>query len=176
VSSSSTELIDVVMPQMGVSVSEGTVVEWKKAVGENVDRDEIICAISTDKIDTDLESPGAGVVREILVDVGETVDVGTVLARIEGEGGGVPTGEAAAAVGDTPAPSVSDPAPVVRSNGGYRIDGDTSPFSINSPQALFNVVTPGYFQTLGVAVRRGRDLAKFSAVRPCYADRFSLTY
>jgi len=48
---------------------------------------------------------------------------------------------------------------VVRSNGGYRIDGDTSPFSISSPQALFNVVTPGYFQTLGVAVRRGRDLA-----------------
>ena len=47
---------------------------------------------------------------------------------------------------------------VVRSNGGYRIEGDTSPFSINSPQALFNVVTPGYFQTLGVAVRRGRDL------------------
>jgi pyruvate/2-oxoglutarate dehydrogenase complex dihydrolipoamide acyltransferase (E2) component len=89
VSSSSTELIEVTMPQMGVSVVEGTIVEWKKAVGDRVERDEIICAISTDKIDTDVESPGAGVVREILVEVGATVDVGTVLARI-GPAGGEP--------------------------------------------------------------------------------------
>jgi pyruvate/2-oxoglutarate dehydrogenase complex dihydrolipoamide acyltransferase (E2) component len=116
VTSSSTELIDVVMPQMGVSVSEGTVVEWKKDVGEHVDADEIICSISTDKIDTDVESPGEGTVVEILVDVGTTVDVGTVLARIEGAAGG--SGEAAAAMGDTPAPSVSEPAPVVRQPNG----------------------------------------------------------
>jgi pyruvate/2-oxoglutarate dehydrogenase complex dihydrolipoamide acyltransferase (E2) component len=115
VSSSSTELIDVVMPQMGVSVSEGTVVEWRKAVGEHVDRDEIICSISTDKIDTDVESPGEGTLVEILVEPGSTVDVGTVLARIEGASG---SGEAAAAMGDTPAPSVSEPAPVVQGNGG----------------------------------------------------------
>ena len=51
---------DVVMPQMGVSVSEGTVVEWKKGVGDPVEADEIICAISTDKIDTDIEAPAAG--------------------------------------------------------------------------------------------------------------------
>src|SRR3954452_25413485 len=118
VTSSRTELIDVVMPQMGVSVSEGTVVEWKKAVGDRVERDEIICSISTDKIDTDVESPGAGVLREILVDVGTTVDVGTVLALIDGEGEDVPTSEAAAAKGDTPAPTVSDPAPVVESGNG----------------------------------------------------------
>src|SRR3954449_8438703 len=84
VTSSRTELIDVVMPQMGVSVSEGTVVEWRKAIGEHVDRDEIICSISTDKIDTDVESPGEGTLVEILVEPGTTVDVGTVLARIEG--------------------------------------------------------------------------------------------
>src|SRR3954471_21569531 len=118
VTSSRTELIDVVMPQMGVSVSEGTVVEWKKAVGDRVERDEIICAISTDKIDTDVEAPGEGTVAEILGDVGTTVDVGTVLARIEGEAGG--SGEAAAALGDTPAPSVSEPAPVVRGGNGDR--------------------------------------------------------
>src|SRR4051812_7481653 len=99
------------MPQMGVSVSEGTVVEWKKAVGDRVERDEIICAISTDKIDTDVESPGEGTVIEILVEPGRTVDVGTGMARIEGESG---SGEAAAAMGDTPAPSTSEPAPVVR--------------------------------------------------------------
>src|SRR3954452_23331317 len=111
VTSSRTELIHVVMPQMGVSVSEGTVVEWKKAVGDRVERDEIICAISTDKIDTDVESPGEGTVVEILVEVGTTVDVGTVLARIERAAA---SGGPAAAMGDPPAPSVSEPARVVR--------------------------------------------------------------
>src|SRR4051812_19294675 len=83
VSSSSIEtLIDVTMPQMGVSVAEGTVVEWKKQVGDWVEADEIIAAISTDKIDTDVESPATGRVAEIVTDVGETVDVGTVMARI----------------------------------------------------------------------------------------------
>ena len=82
-SSSSIEtLIDVSMPQMGVSVAEGTVVEWKKQVGDWVQADEIIASISTDKIDTDVESPATGRVAEIIVNVGETVDVGTVMARI----------------------------------------------------------------------------------------------
>jgi pyruvate/2-oxoglutarate dehydrogenase complex dihydrolipoamide acyltransferase (E2) component len=68
---------------MGVSVAEGTVVEWKKQPGERVERDEVICSISTDKIDTDVESPAAGTLAEILVEVGTTVDVGTVLARLD---------------------------------------------------------------------------------------------
>jgi pyruvate/2-oxoglutarate dehydrogenase complex dihydrolipoamide acyltransferase (E2) component len=83
VSSSRTDArVDVTMPQMGVSVAEGTVVEWRKQPGDWVERDEVIAAISTDKIDTDVESPATGRVDELLVDVGETVDVGTVLARI----------------------------------------------------------------------------------------------
>jgi pyruvate/2-oxoglutarate dehydrogenase complex dihydrolipoamide acyltransferase (E2) component len=108
VSSSSIEtLVDVTMPQMGVSVAEGTVVEWKKQVGDWIQADEIIASISTDKIDTDVESPASGRVAEIVVDVGETVDVGTVMARIAtdakpGEAhvseNGLGTGEAAAAV------------------------------------------------------------------------------
>ena len=82
-SSSNTEtLVDVTMPQMGVSVAEGTVIEWRKQVGDWVTADEVIAAISTDKIDTDVESPASGRVQEILIDVGTTVDVGTVLARI----------------------------------------------------------------------------------------------
>jgi pyruvate/2-oxoglutarate dehydrogenase complex dihydrolipoamide acyltransferase (E2) component len=83
VSSSSTEtLIDVTMPQMGVSVAEGTVVEWKKQPGDWVQADEIIASISTDKIDTDVEAPATGRVQELIVEVGSTVEVGTVLARI----------------------------------------------------------------------------------------------
>ncbi len=82
-SSSPTDLlIDVTMPQMGVSVAEGTVVEWKKQPGDWVERDEIIASISTDKIDTDVEAPASGRVQEILVEVGTTVDVGVVMARI----------------------------------------------------------------------------------------------
>ena len=82
-SSSSTEtIVDVAMPQMGVSVAEGTVVEWKKQVGDWIEADEIIASISTDKIDTDVESPASGRVTEIVVEVGATVEVGTVMARI----------------------------------------------------------------------------------------------
>src|SRR3954451_899915 len=95
------------MPQMGVSVAEGTVVEWKKQVGDWVQADEVIASISTDKIDTDVESPASGRVAEIIVAVGETVDVGTVMARIAtdakpGEAhrseNGLGTGEASAAL------------------------------------------------------------------------------
>ena len=82
-SSSPTEtLVDVTMPQMGVSVAEGTVVEWRKQPGDWIEADEIIASISTDKIDTDVESPATGRLQEILVDVGTTVEVGTVMARI----------------------------------------------------------------------------------------------
>jgi pyruvate/2-oxoglutarate dehydrogenase complex dihydrolipoamide acyltransferase (E2) component len=70
------------MPQMGVSVVEGTVVDWKKQVGDWIEADEVIASISTDKIDTDVEAPAAGRLQEILVPVGETVEVGTILALI----------------------------------------------------------------------------------------------
>ncbi len=81
-SSSSTEVAEIRMPQMGVSVAEGTVVEWRKQPGDWVEADEVIAAISTDKIDTDVEAPAAGRLAEIVVAEGETVDVGTVLALI----------------------------------------------------------------------------------------------
>ncbi len=70
------------MPQMGVSVAEGTVVEWRKQRGDWVEADETICEISTDKIDTEVPSPAAGRLVEVLVQVGVTVEVGTTLARI----------------------------------------------------------------------------------------------
>src|ERR687885_1171876 len=81
-----TEAIDVVMPQMGVSVSEGTITKWLKQEGEEVQADEPLLEISTDKVDTEVPSPGAGVLTQILVQEGETVDVGTKLAVIGGDG------------------------------------------------------------------------------------------
>ena len=77
--------VDVVMPQMGVSVSEGTITRWVKQVGEHIEADETLLEISTDKVDTEVPSPATGTVTEILVNEGETVEVGTVLARIGGE-------------------------------------------------------------------------------------------
>jgi pyruvate/2-oxoglutarate dehydrogenase complex dihydrolipoamide acyltransferase (E2) component len=122
--------VDVVMPQMGVSVSEGTIVAWRKQPGDWVEYEEPIVDISTDKIDTEVPSPAAGRLSEIVVDVGTTVDVGTVLARIatdarpgeahasEHDGNGAatpatepPTSEAAAATGATPAPATGTPSP-----------------------------------------------------------------
>ena len=87
--------IDVVMPQMGVSVSEGTITKWLKQEGEPIAADESLLEISTDKVDTDVPSPGEGVVARILVQEGETVEVGTVLAVIAPEGAdvGTPTQE-----------------------------------------------------------------------------------
>src|SRR5215510_2609147 len=81
-----TEAIDVVMPQMGVSVSEGTITKWLKQQGEQVEADEPLLEISTDKVDTEVPSPGTGVLTQILVPEGETVDVGTKLAVIGGDG------------------------------------------------------------------------------------------
>jgi 2-oxoglutarate dehydrogenase E2 component (dihydrolipoamide succinyltransferase) len=81
-----TEAIDVVMPQMGVSVSEGTITKWLKQQGEQVEADEALLEISTDKVDTEVPSPGSGVLTEILVQEGQTVDVGTKLAVIGGDG------------------------------------------------------------------------------------------
>lgn len=87
VSSSTTDaLIDVLMPQMGTSVSEGTIVVWHREIGDQVAADETICEISTDKIDTECPSPATGRLAEIIVDVGQTVDVGTVIARIDAAG------------------------------------------------------------------------------------------
>ena len=80
---------EVVMPQMGVSVSEGTVTKWLKSEGEHIGRDEPLLEISTDKVDTEVPSPAEGVVAQILVQEGETVEVGTVLAVIAPEGSDV---------------------------------------------------------------------------------------
>src|ERR671929_157151 len=90
-----TEAIDVVMPQMGVSVSEGTITKWLKQQGEQVEADEPLLEISTDKVDTEVPSPGSGVLTEILVQEGQTVDVGTKLAVIGGDGAAAEAADAA---------------------------------------------------------------------------------
>ena len=121
-SSSRTDvLVDVTMPQMGVSVAEGTIVAWRVEVGDRIEADATIAEISTDKIDTEVPAPVSGVVAEILVPVEETVEVGTVLARIapadggggggsgSGSGGGGGSGAGEAPAASPPQPLDGDP-------------------------------------------------------------------
>jgi 2-oxoglutarate dehydrogenase E2 component (dihydrolipoamide succinyltransferase) len=93
--------VDVVMPQMGVSVSEGTITRWLKQEGEQVEADEPLLEISTDKVDTEVPSPASGTLTQVLVQEGETVDVGTKLAQIGGS----------AAAAEAPAPAAEPEAP-----------------------------------------------------------------
>ncbi len=104
--------IEVVMPQMGVSVSEGTITKWLKQPGEAIAQDEPLLEISTDKVDTEVPSPGEGVVAEIRVAEGETVEVGTVLAVIAPAGSAVAEPARAAPEPVAPEPvAVEQPVP-----------------------------------------------------------------
>jgi pyruvate/2-oxoglutarate dehydrogenase complex dihydrolipoamide acyltransferase (E2) component len=119
VTSSRTEtLVDVTMPQMGVSVAEGTVVGWRVGVGDAIAAEQTICDISTDKIDTEVPAPVSGTVTEILVDVDQTVEVGTVMARIAVEGGAAPTDEAPPAPPEPSAPAEATVGPESAAPGG----------------------------------------------------------
>jgi pyruvate dehydrogenase E2 component (dihydrolipoamide acetyltransferase) len=98
--------VDVVMPQMGVSVSEGTITRWLKQEGEQVEADEALLEISTDKVDTEVPSPASGTLTQILVQEGETVDVGTKLGQIGGSAGAeAPAAESAPEPEAAPAPA-----------------------------------------------------------------------
>src|SRR3982074_3426125 len=108
-------MTDVVMPQMGESIVEGTLTKWLKKPGERVERDEPLFEISTDKVDTEIPSPAAGTLSEILVEEGKTVGINTVVAKIEESGNGAgakaQANPAAAPPPAAPAPAAKPPAP-----------------------------------------------------------------
>src|SRR3954467_5827054 len=101
-------MADVVMPQMGESIAEGTIVRWIKKVGDTVDRDEPLFEISTDKVDAEIPSPAAGVLTEIRAKEGETVPVNSVVAII-GPAGAQPSAAVVTAPTATAAPAPPPP-------------------------------------------------------------------
>ncbi len=104
---------DVVMPQMGESIFEGTITKWLKKPGDKVERDEPLFEISTDKVDAEIPSPSAGVLKEIKVNEGQTVPIQTVVAVIDGAGGAAAAAPAPAkAAAPTPAPAPAAVAPL----------------------------------------------------------------
>src|SRR5512140_2851915 len=90
------EMTDVVMPQMGESIVEGTLTQWLKKPGDRVERDEPLFEISTDKVATEIPAPAAGTRSEVLVEEGKTVAINSVVGRID-EGGGAAAAPATAA-------------------------------------------------------------------------------
>jgi 2-oxoglutarate dehydrogenase E2 component (dihydrolipoamide succinyltransferase) len=101
---------DVVMPQMGESIAEGTITKWLKKVGDKVERDEPLFEISTDKVDAEIPSPAAGTLSEIRAQEGETVEVNTVVAVLDG-GGSAAAAPQTAPVAETPQPQATAPTP-----------------------------------------------------------------
>ncbi|MDY7103430.1 MAG: biotin/lipoyl-containing protein, partial [Actinomycetota bacterium] len=92
-------MAEIVMPQLGETVTEGTITRWYKAVGDSVERDEVLFEVSTDKVDSEVPSTASGTLTEIKVPEGDTVDVGTVLAIVgdgDGDGDAAPSGDSGA--------------------------------------------------------------------------------
>src|SRR5688572_31759260 len=103
-------MTDVIMPQMGESIAEGTITKWMKKVGDKVERDEPLFEISTDKVDAEIPAPAAGVLKEIRVQPGTTVAINTVVGVIGAEGEAAATAPAPAAAAPPAPPAPSTPA------------------------------------------------------------------
>ena len=149
---------DVVMPQMGESIAEGTIVRWIKKVGDKVDRDEPLFEISTDKVDAEIPSPAAGVVAEIRVKEGETVPVNSVVAVIGAAGEAVAATAAAPqapAAASAPRPAPAPPAPPAR-----RCRAAAAAGAAPAPQA------PAQPRRQGADDDRGADPPAVVAARP----------
>ncbi|MFT7476479.1 MAG: pyruvate dehydrogenase E2 component (dihydrolipoamide acetyltransferase) [Verrucomicrobiales bacterium] len=117
------DVIDIILPQLGESVTEGTVTRWFKQVGDTIAEDEALFEVSTDKVDSEVPSSASGVVTEILVPEGETVEVGTILARVAGAGAVASAAPATAPVAEAPMPATQAP------------PAHAAPFSAAAPSA-----------------------------------------
>jgi pyruvate dehydrogenase E2 component (dihydrolipoyllysine-residue acetyltransferase) len=104
-------MIDVIMPQMGESIVEGTLTKWLKRAGDHVDLDEPLFEISTDKVDTEIPSPAEGTLAEIIVEEGKTVGINTVVGRINNGAGGAAPRASQPEAAPTPAPAPAPPRP-----------------------------------------------------------------
>ena len=138
---------EVVMPQMGESIAEGTITKWMKKVGDHVERDEPLFEISTDKVDAEIPSPAAGTLTEIRFQEGDTVEINTTVAVLDGdaagEAKGAPAKEDAAAKAETPK-EPTEPDPEAKA-----ADADTTP---RQPQAEASAAT-------GAEVQSSKDTA-----------------
>jgi dihydrolipoamide dehydrogenase len=127
---------DVPMPQLGETVTEGTITRWFKQVGDSVAEDEPLFEVSTDKVDSEVPSPMSGTLTEILVEEGDTVDVGTVLARIGDEGAAPAGDDQPDAAAETEAQTQPDQAPEVDESAASEASAPVQPQQPTQPQHI----------------------------------------
>ncbi len=159
-SSSVGERIEIQMPKMGESVQEGTILRWLKQPGESVERDEIIAEISTDKVDTEIPSPAAGTMAEIVAAENQTVPVGQVIAYLAGTGVSVPSSSHTPAPAPVPVVAAVAPAPVavtppVTTNGavsGIHLGNGTPPIPRVSGNRFYSPLVRSIAAKEGVSV------------------------
>jgi len=152
---------DVVMPQMGESIAEGTIVRWIKKIGDTIDKDEPLFEISTDKVDAEIPAPGAGVLLEIRVKEGETVPVNSVVAVIgaAGEKAAAPT-SSASSTGSAGSSAQAPPVPAPVAAAAPKAAAVTPVAARSEPAALAEAAEP----TLDPSRARRRTVARHHRV------------
>src|SRR5260370_5147602 len=163
--------VQVVMPAMGDSVAEGTVLEWHKQVGDRVEADETLVEISTDKVDAEVPSPASGTLTKILAAEGDTVAVGGVLAEISGGNGSAPNGSAGPGI---PVSDESPPATPEERVAGAATEAEGLAAGQAASEELIDIVTPTggesvtegtileWAVTVGDSVREGDTVVEIS--------------
>ncbi len=133
--------LDVLMPQMGISVSEGTILEWRKSVGDAVAADEPICDVTTDKVDVEIPCPAAGVLSKIVAEPGQTLPVGEVIAEID-TGANADAGGAPVAQDETKAPNDSGSDASFTANGAAGSHSETEAPQTNGTGERSGFISP----------------------------------
>src|SRR5580658_713308 len=128
--------VDVIMPQMGESIFEGTITKWLKKAGDKIERDEPLFEISTDKVDAEIPSPSAGVLKEIKVNEGQTVPIQTVVAVIDADGAAA--GSVAPAASAPAKPEAAKPAPAAAKAQAPSAPAVQAPSPVSRPAAAAN--------------------------------------
>jgi 2-oxoglutarate dehydrogenase E2 component (dihydrolipoamide succinyltransferase) len=151
-------LVDIVMPKMGESIMEGTILKWLKKPGDKVERDEPILEISTDKVDTEVPSPESGIITELLYKENDTVEVGNVLAKLETE-------ESEAVISESPKQEPI-PEPVEEKKEEVRIT-DLNVSTANKPEEESEEKGSGFYSplVLNIAKKEGIGFAELASIK-----------
>src|SRR5579862_1945695 len=157
---------DVVMPQMGESITEGTITKWLKKPGDNVQRDEPLFEISTDKVDAEIPSPAAGTLTEIKIGEGTTVQINTIVAVIDASGAGSPAKKetAAAPAADTVTPAAVDEPAATQSNPGEPMStiGGTDVLMPQMGESITEGTITKWLKKVGDTVQRDEPIFEIS--------------
>jgi pyruvate dehydrogenase E2 component (dihydrolipoamide acetyltransferase) len=159
--------VDVIMPQMGESIFEGTITKWLKKPGDRIERDEPLFEISTDKVDAEIPAPSAGVLKEIKVTEGQTVPIQTVVAVIDAAGASSAEAAAAPAAASALSPAASTPAPAPQKTPAPKAAAPAAPAPAAAPAAPASAAPapPPAQSTVPAGRGNGKDIRSSPLVR-----------